>query len=165
MDIALRRGVLVRGRITDRVTKRGVRAWASYLPYGDNPHAGETPQVFGINDDYDVEPDGSFHLVALPGPGVVAAYAWEQRYRTSRPEQWGHPANPHGTIRSRIGDRCAPRISTRSSRSTRNRARPSCVAELVLEPGISIRGLARFRVDLDDRRSKSRARTDPLAIR
>jgi 5-hydroxyisourate hydrolase-like protein (transthyretin family) len=140
VDVALRRGVLVRGRIIDRATKQGVRAWASYLPYSENPHASETPQVFGMNDDYDVEPDGSFELVALPGPGVVTARAWEQRYRTSRPEQWGHPTNPHGyysianqgSVRARDFD-AVVKVDPKPGE-----AEVRC--ELVLEPGISIPG-------------------------
>ncbi len=140
VDVAMRRGVLVRGRIIDRTTKQGVRAWASYMPYSDNPHANEKPQLFGATEDYDVEPDGSFELVALPGPGVVAARAWEQRYRKSRPEQWGHPTNPHGyyAIANRGSVRAEDFDAVVKIDPRPGEAELRC--ELVLEPGISIRG-------------------------
>jgi protocatechuate 3,4-dioxygenase beta subunit len=148
VDLALTRGVLVRGRVIDGATKRGVRAWVSYLPYGDNPHATPRPRLFGDDADYDVEPDGSFELVALPGPGVVAARAWEERYRASRPEQWRHAANPGGLYptanRGPVrGDEyhAVARIDPKPGTAELHR-------ELVLEPGLTIRGKL---VDLDGR--------------
>jgi hypothetical protein len=140
MDIPLARGVLVRGRIIDGATRRGVQAWAAYMPYSDNPHVAGLPQLSGVDTNYDVEPDGSFELVALPGPGVVAARAWEERYWASRPEQWGHPTDPGGYYATanrglvRAEDfHAAVKIDPKP-----NAAGLRC--ELVLEPGLSIRG-------------------------
>jgi protocatechuate 3,4-dioxygenase beta subunit len=140
VDIRLARGILVRGRVIDGATKRGVNAWASYMPYSDNPHVAGFPQLVGVDTNYDVGADGSFELVALPGPGVVTARAWEERYRTSRPEQWGHP-----TDRGRYFSTANRGLVRAEDFHGAVKINPGPTAtelrcELVLEPGLSIRG-------------------------
>jgi protocatechuate 3,4-dioxygenase beta subunit len=140
LDIPLARGVLVRGRILDGATKRGVQGWAFYLPYSDNPNLAKYPQLGADAPNYDVEPDGSFEVVALPGPGVVAARAWEERYRASRPEQWGHPTDPGGYYstanRGLVRAEDFHAVVKVDPAPAANELR----LDLVLEPGLSIRG-------------------------
>ena len=71
MDLELRRGVWVTGRVVDRDTNKAVRAEVHYFALEDNPHAKATPD---FRTDPSVRPrldDGSFRLVALPGQGIV----------------------------------------------------------------------------------------------
>ena len=42
-DIALKRGVLVRGRVTDKATGRPVSGYVNAYTFADNPHVGEFP--------------------------------------------------------------------------------------------------------------------------
>ncbi len=40
-DVALKRGVFVRGRVIDKVTGRPIRGYADYFAFADNPNLGE----------------------------------------------------------------------------------------------------------------------------
>ena len=76
LDIKLKRGVWVTGRLIDRETQRPVRGQVEYFVFADNPHAQEFPtfRTARIGPHF-TGADGVFHFVALPGPGVLAARA------------------------------------------------------------------------------------------
>jgi hypothetical protein len=140
MDLGLARGVLFRGRLIDGATRKGIGGRVEYMPYADNPHLARFPQLGADATGSPVQPDGTFELVALPGPGVVAAMAWEQSYRMSRPEQWGHPTDQGGYYAT------ANRGLVRAEEfhaAARIDPQPGAAAlrgELVLEPGLSVGG-------------------------
>ncbi len=72
-DFALKRGVVIRGTVTDKVTGRPiVGCYATYHAFGDNPNLGDYP---GFDESQAssvfVEQDGHFEIVALPGRGLV----------------------------------------------------------------------------------------------
>jgi len=75
VDVELKRGVWVQGRISDKKTGKGLSAMVEYYALADNPHLGDCP---GFEDTGLLIPwrgsqtDGSFRIVALPGPGVLA---------------------------------------------------------------------------------------------
>jgi hypothetical protein len=76
-SFTLKRGLWVRGRVTDRVTGRPIRAQVDYFVFPDNPHLGE---VSHFSDDHRNElkwtaPDGSYRVAALPGRGLIAVKA------------------------------------------------------------------------------------------
>jgi RNA polymerase sigma factor (sigma-70 family) len=74
VDFSLKRGVLIRGRVTDKATGRPVAAVVRYGAFVDNPHLKEAPGF--RNSDHDTvrtAEDGSFTLVGLPGRGLLAA--------------------------------------------------------------------------------------------
>jgi RNA polymerase sigma factor (sigma-70 family) len=76
VDFALKRGVLIRGRVTDKETGRPVRAVVSYGAFADNPHVKEAPGFRDSDTDHlqtRTAADGSFTLVGLPGRGLLAA--------------------------------------------------------------------------------------------
>ncbi len=78
-DIALKRGILVRGRVTDKAT--GHPVWGSVTAYtfADNPHVNEYPdsnEAFARLDG-----DGRYEVVALPGRGIIACWSDSSRYR------------------------------------------------------------------------------------
>ncbi len=81
LDIALKRGVWVTGRVIDRDTRQPVRGQVEYFVYVDNPHMEAYPD-FGwtMIGPHFTGDDGVFHLVAFPGPGVLAARVQESRY-------------------------------------------------------------------------------------
>jgi hypothetical protein len=76
VDFTLKRGVVMRGRVTEKETGRPIAALVEYFTFGDNPNLRETP---GYRDRYSVEvrtgEDGSFTVVGLPGRGIIAARA------------------------------------------------------------------------------------------
>ena len=80
-DFRLKRGIFVRGKVTDKVTGRPVAGYANYYPFADNPHlrdyAGLSPSHEQIA--Y-FDPEGRYELVALPGRGLIAVRDEESRY-------------------------------------------------------------------------------------
>jgi RNA polymerase sigma factor (sigma-70 family) len=90
MDFALKRGVLIRGCVTDKATGRAIVARVRYGAFTDNPHVKEAPDLRDTDSDHfevRTAEDGSFTLVGLPGHGLLAAKAadreQEGRYVTA----------------------------------------------------------------------------------
>jgi RNA polymerase sigma factor (sigma-70 family) len=80
-DFALRRGVVVRGRVTDKATGRPISGMAIYYTFPDNPSVGEFPGFSGSPPQYaNFDEDGRYELVALPGHGLIVVEAEESRY-------------------------------------------------------------------------------------
>jgi RNA polymerase sigma factor (sigma-70 family) len=80
VDFALKRGVVVKGRVLDRITGRPVVARVLYVVFEDNPHHKDAPHF--TNENYlDTPADGSFEVVAFPGRGLLAARGWSDHYR------------------------------------------------------------------------------------
>jgi RNA polymerase sigma factor (sigma-70 family) len=80
VDFELDRGVLLRGRLTDKVTGKPVQGWVSSVPLADNPNR----KLFAVVGGAQVQTaaDGSFSFVAVPGPGLLLVKA-------SRLTSWG----------------------------------------------------------------------------
>jgi RNA polymerase sigma factor (sigma-70 family) len=82
-NFALKRGVVIRGRVTDKATGKAVRAHVDYFAFADNPHLREAPgfSQTGVarpaSRHQETDPDGRFTLVGLPGRGILAAKASE----------------------------------------------------------------------------------------
>jgi hypothetical protein len=87
-DITLQRGIVVRGKVTDKATGQPVPGIVSAYTLADNPHVREfpgytesqPPQVY-VND------DGRYEIVALPGRGVIACASDVNRYRLDEANQ------------------------------------------------------------------------------
>jgi RNA polymerase sigma factor (sigma-70 family) len=85
VDIELERGVAVRGRLFDRATGRPVRGHLEYLCYSTNPRAAEFTSLGSQKfQGTDTAEDGTFEIVAAPGPGVIGAYATDDRFVACR---------------------------------------------------------------------------------
>jgi beta-lactamase regulating signal transducer with metallopeptidase domain len=75
LDIGLKRGIVIEGRVTDKATGEPLKSYVAYNAYQDNPYLSEAPgfrdaRVWGR---YETAPDGSFRVVGLPGRGLIAA--------------------------------------------------------------------------------------------
>ena len=72
-DVALKRGVLVRGRVTDKASGKPVPGYVNAYTVGDNPHAEGYP---GYASSYApfvyLDDDGRYEIVTLPGRGIIA---------------------------------------------------------------------------------------------
>ncbi len=81
-DFALKRGIVVRGKVRDKVIGRPVRGAVNYYAFSDNPHIAEFP---GFRSSYvanaPIKEDGSYEVVALPGRGLIAVRAEQERHR------------------------------------------------------------------------------------
>jgi RNA polymerase sigma factor (sigma-70 family) len=82
VDFALKRGVWIRGRVTDKVTGKPVRARVRYGTFLDNPHWRGVPGYDGSATAVTGK-DGSFAVLGLPGRGLLAVKAEEDRYLPS----------------------------------------------------------------------------------
>jgi hypothetical protein len=77
VDFALKRGVWIEGKITDKATGKPVGRWVElkyYSMYG-NPNLRDYPGFGGTHlnrPTYRVKADGSYRVVGLPGPGLLA---------------------------------------------------------------------------------------------
>jgi protocatechuate 3,4-dioxygenase beta subunit len=83
LDLKLKRGVWVTGQVVDQATGRPVGARLEYFVYNDNPYfkAFQTAQTsYARSSPRFVGKDGSFHLVAFPGKGLLAANTAGNRY-------------------------------------------------------------------------------------
>ena len=102
LDLALVRGVVIEGRVTNRLSGRPVRARVGYFPLLDNPifkddHPATSKDEFTSMVGTDL--NGHFRLVALPGSGLLAVLAQERGYLTAPPpgdELTAQIANPQG---------------------------------------------------------------------
>jgi RNA polymerase sigma factor (sigma-70 family) len=88
VDIAMVKGVVVTGRMTDKATGRPVQAWVGYAALRDNPNWSRVPG-YQSSGGPSYRPkryvpamaDGSFRLVALPGKGFLVAFIQYQSDR------------------------------------------------------------------------------------
>ncbi len=78
VEFALKRGVWVEGKVTDRVTGKPAFSMFRYAAAKDNPYLAEAPGFRDLenNGDYtdicETRPDGTYRIAALPGRGVLA---------------------------------------------------------------------------------------------
>ncbi len=75
-DIALKRGVWIKGRVFDKATGEPHWADVEYHCFRSNPNVNEVPASLPDNRQIKVtRKDGSFQVVALPGRGVISAFS------------------------------------------------------------------------------------------
>jgi hypothetical protein len=78
VDFALRRGIWVKGRVTEKTTGKPLSGGVAYYCFNDNPHSAFARNLTGCR----TREDGSFRVVALPGPGLIAVQVTDNfRYR------------------------------------------------------------------------------------
>ena len=78
LDLTLRKGVWIHGRVTDAASGEPLDADVEYHAFDDNPHLGPNPgyEMRAVR----TETDGSFRVLGLPGRGFVAAKVSDGRY-------------------------------------------------------------------------------------
>jgi hypothetical protein len=85
VDFKLHRGLWIRGRVVDQVTRQPVMARLHYLPFLDNRFLGKLPGGLSVSEmRYTTRPDGTFRLVGLPGRAIVGAFSLSPHYRTGQ---------------------------------------------------------------------------------
>jgi RNA polymerase sigma factor (sigma-70 family) len=84
VDFELKRGVVIRGKVTDKQTGKPCRAQVEYYAFFDNPHIKDVPgglRAFRAHfNPVTTREDGSFTVVGLPGRGLLAVRAPEDRF-------------------------------------------------------------------------------------
>jgi len=79
-DFTLKRGVWIAGRVLDKVTGAPLHAQVQYTVFEDNPNRKEVPGLSVEEYLYANAQDGKFRTVGLPGRGLLAARAFNDRY-------------------------------------------------------------------------------------
>jgi RNA polymerase sigma factor (sigma-70 family) len=99
VNFDLKRGVWIKGRVIDKVTRKPVRGSVEYFLFGDNPNRKDFPQ-FGQDNRHESDVDGNFRFIGLPGRALVAVRAHGDRYRVGvgaerykERDQFGHILN------------------------------------------------------------------------
>ncbi len=100
LDINMKRGVWVTGRVIDKTTGKPARGQVEYFVYNDNPQLRAFPIVrWSRLGPHFTFKDGTFGLVAFPGPGVLAARGDEDRYvRGAGLESFKHVRHKNGFL-------------------------------------------------------------------
>src|SRR5262249_18519287 len=80
LDLELKRGVWIEGKITDKVTGKPLKAGVEYLPLYANPNQRDFLEVYRLFHHGTVKEDGSYRIVGMPGPGMVAVYSQKDHY-------------------------------------------------------------------------------------
>jgi RNA polymerase sigma factor (sigma-70 family) len=86
IEMALKRGVWVTGRVVDRATGRPVQAVLSYYPTTDNPHVKDYPGALFLENSVPHLPviatddDGRFRAAVPPGKGLLTVRATAPGY-------------------------------------------------------------------------------------
>jgi RNA polymerase sigma factor (sigma-70 family) len=114
VDFELKRGVLIRGRVTDKETGQPMAARVEYFAFEDNPQFQKGGVLWGLSFHTPTAPDGSFTLVALPGRGLLAAKAsYMDGYQEKKPYLMDvGAANIKGPIRTHLGPWTAMQFNT-----------------------------------------------------
>lgn len=81
VDFDLHRGVWISGKVTDLRAGQPAFARITYQPFLTNSYAGELPEfherpqreIPGPTDRFETKPDGTYRVVAMPGPAIIAA--------------------------------------------------------------------------------------------
>jgi len=102
LDINMKRGVWVTGRLIDKATGKPARGQVEYFVYTDNPYLKDVPSFrWSMIGPHFIFKDGEFHFVAFPGPGVLAARGDDDRYiRSSGLEAFKHRRPENGMLES-----------------------------------------------------------------
>ncbi|MGO9469130.1 MAG: M56 family metallopeptidase [Isosphaeraceae bacterium] len=87
LDIALKSGTWITGKVTDVATGKPVAAAVDYFPVLTNGHAKDYPNFDANvtsysphNTRYKTDKEGRFRIVGLPGEGVVTAHTFDKSY-------------------------------------------------------------------------------------
>ncbi len=83
-DMTLKRGILLRGRVTDKATGKPVPGFVNAFTFRDNPFIKEFPgYVWNDLPSIYLKEDGRYEVVALPGRNIITCRSKLGRYRGS----------------------------------------------------------------------------------
>jgi len=77
VDAELKRGVWIKGRVTDKATGKPVPSMIEYFAFTDNPYRKDAP---GFWPRLHTKNDGTFQFIGLPGRAILGARALELKY-------------------------------------------------------------------------------------
>ncbi len=128
VDFELERGMLFRGRLTEKTAGEPVRGDIQYVALKDNPHLKDFADVIRRPSFAQTEADGSFAVTVIPGPGVLSVTADDaNRFAAAEDKDWQTTSRlslPHAVV--------PINPSEKDSKST--------FCDIVLEPARTLKG-------------------------
>jgi RNA polymerase sigma factor (sigma-70 family) len=103
LDVTLKKGIWIEGRVTDKKNGKPVRGVIQYYPLSNSPSLATALDYSALDNnvsdeaEFPSDSDGRFRAVRLPGPGLLAVRAMQPGYVTSpsvSPEQAAQVVNP-----------------------------------------------------------------------
>jgi RNA polymerase sigma factor (sigma-70 family) len=92
VDVELKRGVWIEGRLTDKVTGKPLRGHLMYHVRDGNPNRGDYLGFYGGLPGVATNEDGTYRIIGLPGPGQVVVWRQEHYLRgADRDDEDGPP--------------------------------------------------------------------------
>jgi hypothetical protein len=83
VDVELKRGVWIEGRLTDKATGRPLRGDLMYVVDSVNPNADHYLGFYGGQPGVATKDDGTYRIIGLPGPGQIVVWSKENYLRGS----------------------------------------------------------------------------------
>jgi RNA polymerase sigma factor (sigma-70 family) len=145
VDIELKRGVWVEGRVTDKITGKPAQASLEYFALSSNPNLRDYPGFGGDGRgaaagyfNVTTKADGSYRVVGLPGPGLIAVfYTGRHLLAPERDDEYGAKAPFLGTAPYQL----APLVNyTAIARVNPERGAGSVRRDVTLDPGWTFTG-------------------------
>ncbi len=99
VDVELKRGVWIEGRLTDKDTGKPLRGSLMYHVRDPNPNQDDYLGFFSGEHGVATNEDGTYRIVGLPGPGQVVVW-WQEHYLrgADRDDEDGPPADELGPL-------------------------------------------------------------------
>ncbi len=102
VDFALKRGVWIEGKITDKVSCKSLTGGVEYFSLYSNTNLKDYP---GFDGTFSIrqlggrtKEDGSYRVVGLPGPGLIVVWSQKHYLRVAeRDNEYGVPKTPLST--------------------------------------------------------------------
>jgi RNA polymerase sigma factor (sigma-70 family) len=139
VDVELKRGVWIEGKITDAVTGKPVKAGVEYIPLYSNPNRRDYPDVYRLPFHFGASrADGSYRVVGLPGPGMIAVYGQKNHYLrvSQREDEFGSKGlSDEEYPEHRRGSNCGALTRVNPARGADKVAR-----DATLDPGWVLKG-------------------------
>lgn len=85
VDFEMKRSVWIEGKLTDKVTGNRLQGTVEYFSLSANPNIGDYPGFEGTfmldGQSVPTKSDGSYRIVGLPGPGLIAVRCHKEYYQ------------------------------------------------------------------------------------
>jgi RNA polymerase sigma factor (sigma-70 family) len=152
IDLKVKAGVPVRGRLKDSVTGKAIVGTVRYWAFAGNPNVGGVPlgdrtgEFFTVN--VRTKPDGTFTCAVLPGPGLLAVTG-DGWYRPARADPTGFtddvgPRNSSDRLSIAVGGNAVSSLEQEAYAAIRllkiDAAKPADEQVIELTPAEPVRG-------------------------
>jgi RNA polymerase sigma factor (sigma-70 family) len=147
VDFAMKRGVWVQGRVTEKGTGKPLGATVHCYCFQDNPnlkglHPRWLPLLRGALSS-ETKEDGSFRVAALPGPGLIGVRAYHEHYVRAGADAGRNIKASRGTgdfLTTTVPGNCVPSNYHALVQIAPRAGEEAITCDVTLDPGLSVAG-------------------------